>query len=96
VVKKNPAEAGHTQVKKRRNASLHLEISGGFFAAVGHDVVFDLCPFGNRTQSSALNSRDVQEDILSAAVRLNEAVSLGRVEPFNSACGHLKSPVPFR
>jgi hypothetical protein len=34
----------------------------------------------------------VHEDILAAALRLDEAVAFGRVEPFHSACSHNHSP----
>jgi hypothetical protein len=39
-------------------------------------------------QSSPLYGRDVDENISTAIVRLNEAKPLGRIDPFNSASSH--------
>ena len=71
---------------------LHLEVFGRFFAAVRHDFIFNLLAFVEIAQSGALDSRDVNEHILAAALRLDKAVTFGRVEPLHSACSHNKSP----
>src|SRR5215204_4295239 len=42
-------------------------------------------------QSSALDSADVHEHIVAAAIRLNEAEALLRVEPLHGALSHFKS-----
>src|ERR1044072_4875184 len=43
-------------------------------------------------QPRPLDRADVDEDILPAAIRLNEAESLGGVEPLNRACSHYSCP----
>jgi hypothetical protein len=57
--------------------------------AVLHDLKLDALTFIERTQSSALNSRDVYEHIPTAACRLNKAVALLRVEPLHCARYHV-------
>jgi hypothetical protein len=42
-----------------------------------------------RTEAGPLDRRDVDKDVLAAVVGLNEAVSLGRVEPFNGTDSHV-------
>jgi hypothetical protein len=39
--------------------------------------------------AAALHRRDVNEDVLATALRLDEAVTLGGVEPFHGTCRHL-------
>ena len=39
-----------------------------------------------------LDRRDVQEDVLAAGFRGDEAVAFGLVEPFHGAVGHRESP----
>ena len=48
--------------------------------------------FVERAQSGALDGLDVNEHILATALRLDEAIALGRVEPLHSACSHYQSP----
>ena len=43
---------------------------------------------GRGLQARALESRDVQEHVLAAAFRLNEAEAFCRVKPFYGASGH--------
>jgi hypothetical protein len=68
--------------------SHYFEFSGGFFAAIGDDFVLDLRALIHRAQTRLLNGGDVQEHVLAAAVRLDEAITLGRVEPLNSTSSH--------
>src|SRR5688572_14436586 len=71
-----------------RPNSHYFEFSGGFLAAVGDHFVFDLRAFIERAQAGLLDRRDVQKHVLAAAVRLDEAITLGRVEPLNSTSSH--------
>jgi len=41
-------------------------------------------------EASALHCRDMNKDVLAAALRFDEAVPLGRIEPFHRTCRHLK------
>jgi hypothetical protein len=56
--------------------------------AILHDLVRDLLTFVERGKASALNGRDVNENVRAALVRLNEAETLGRVEPLNCSRSH--------
>src|SRR5690625_2850889 len=76
-----------------RTGSEVLERAGGGAAiTAGLELVCDPLTIGRRLQPGALDSRDVQEHILAASLRLNEAKTLGRVEPFYGALGHGRSP----
>jgi hypothetical protein len=44
--------------------------------------------FNQRRQASALDSRDVNEYIVCAVVRLNETIAFGGVEEFYCSSGH--------
>ena len=46
-------------------------------------------PFIEPAEAGALDCRDVDKHIFAAALRLDEAVTLGRIEPFNGTCRHL-------
>jgi len=65
------------------------EVLRGRLPAVLHDFKLDALTFIERTQSSALNSRDVYEHIPTAACRLNKAVAFLRVEPLHCARCHV-------
>ena len=41
-------------------------------------------------EAGAFNRRDMNKDVLAAALRLDEAVTLLRIEPFHGTCRHLK------
>jgi hypothetical protein len=60
-------------------------------AAVGDQLVRDLLAFREAAQASALDSADVNENVLSASVRLDEAKALLGVEPLNDAYCHVMS-----
>src|SRR4051812_44342993 len=49
----------------------------------------DLLTFVERAQACAFDSRDVNENVRSAIVGLNEAKTLGRVEPLNCSGSHV-------
>src|SRR3984957_10269973 len=52
-------------------------------------LVFDDLPFIEPAEAGALHRRNVYEHVLAAALRLDEAVTLGRIEPFHGTCSHL-------
>jgi hypothetical protein len=62
-----------------------LKVYRRLFAALGLDFVADLLALVETVQTCSLDGADVDEDILPAAIRLNEAESLGGVEPLNRA-----------
>src|SRR6185437_7642503 len=64
------------------------EIAGRFLAAIAHDLVLDLLTLIEPRQPGALDRRDVDEDVLAAGIRLNEAVALLRVEPLDRTRSH--------
>src|SRR5207244_6789490 len=79
--------------RNSRIRSLDLEIHRRCFSAVLFDLILDLLPFIERTQSSALDCGDVDEHVLAAtALRLNESIALGRIEPLHRAARHYRSP----
>lgn len=67
-----------------------LKIAGRHFTGlhVPLHVIADLLAFDDFAHSSAFDSRDMDERIGAAIVRLNEAEALGGIEPFNCASGH--------
>ena len=60
--------------------------------AIRYDFVGDLLAFTQGAQTSAFDGADVNEDVVSADIRLNEAVALGRVKPLHSSHAHVGSP----
>jgi hypothetical protein len=48
----------------------------------------DLLTFVEAVHARTLNSRDVNENVRAALVRLDEAKTLGRIEPLNGTCSH--------
>jgi len=67
-----------------------LKATGGLLAAatVCLHLVGDLLSFDQVAHSGALDSGDVDENVLAAVIRLDEAKALGFVEPLNGADGH--------
>jgi len=72
--------------------SCGLELLGRHLAGpvVAGDFEAELLAFLQIAHSSALDGGDVNEHILAAVVRLNEAKTLGGIEPFHCAGGHEK------
>jgi len=66
----------------------YLEVFRGFFTAVGDDLILNVLAFVECAQPGPLHGRDVNEHILATALRLDKAVTFGRVEPLYSACSH--------
>jgi len=66
------------------------QILGGGLAgpAVGDDLEGDLLPFVEGAHAGAFNGADMNEDVLAAGVRLNEAEALLVVEPLHGSDIH--------
>src|SRR3954469_10003459 len=56
---------------------------------VGLDVERHLLPFVEAAQAGCFHGRDMDEHVLAAAFRGNEAETFGGIEEFNSTDGHL-------
>src|SRR5690348_4989293 len=69
-------------------ASGDLQVFGRHLAAVLHEVIFHDLVFVEGCESRALDGRDMDEHVLVAAHRLDESVTLCRVEPFDGAFLH--------
>ncbi len=65
-----------------------LQVGRRGLSAVSHDLVADLLSFVEGVLTCLLDRRDVDENIFSTIVRLDEAEALRRVEPFNSTSRH--------
>jgi hypothetical protein len=65
----------------RWGESFYLEVHRGRLAAVLFEFELNLLAFVKLGQSCLLDGRDVDEDVFGAAVRLDETVTLCRVEP---------------
>src|ERR1044071_1317332 len=55
--------------------------------AAGFELVRDLLAFAEGRQARALDGGDVDERVLAAVIRLDEAEALGGVEEFHGAIG---------
>src|SRR5215470_11914521 len=64
--------------------SLDLKILRRRLSAVAHDLELDLLAFIERGQTRLLHSRNVHKHILPAALRLDESIAFGWIEPLNS------------
>jgi hypothetical protein len=67
--------------RSRRSRSLNPEIYRRCLPTLLFDFRFDLLTFIERGQSCALDGRDMDEYILPATLRLNESITLHRIEP---------------
>jgi len=70
--------------------SLSAELIGRHLARalVLNHLVRDLLTFAEIAHSGALDSADVDENVLTAIIRLDEAKTLGRIKPLNCAGRH--------
>lgn len=71
--------------------SANPQVLGRDLAAVLLHLVADLRAFVQRAEASSFGRRDVYKNVFAAAVGLNEAISIGRVEPFYSTDRHVTS-----
>src|SRR3954466_1336125 len=69
--------------------SLHFQIFGRGLPAIVHQLEVNTLAFVERCQPGAFNRRDMNEHVLPAIRRLNEAVAFGRVEPLHCSGRHL-------
>jgi hypothetical protein len=76
-------------LRRQGSPSTHPQVFRRDLAPVFCLFVADLGALVERAQASALDGRDVHEHIFAAVLRLNEPVSLGRVEPFHSTDRHV-------
>ena len=74
----------------RRSAD--LQIFGRFLATVRDDLEAHLRAFLQAGVTSLFHRRDVDKHVPAAAVRLNEAIALRRIEPLNCSGRHFTSP----
>src|SRR5262245_45368633 len=72
--------------------SLYLEVLRRGLSTVGYEFVLDLLALVERAQAGPLDGRHMDEDVLSALGRLDEAVAFGRIEPLDSSASHYRSP----
>src|SRR5215471_4060247 len=75
-----------------RGRLLNLQIYGRCFPAVLFDLIFNLLPFVERAQSSALDRGDVDEYVFAASLRLDKSIALGWIEPLRGAARHFDLP----
>src|ERR1700747_703722 len=68
--------------------SARFEIVRGLLAAVADHFVFDRLALVERTQAGPLDRGDMDEHVSAAVLRLNEPITLRRVEPFHCASSH--------
>ena len=65
-------------------------MAGARLATLGNELVADLLRFVEGRQTSTLDGADMNEHVLRAVIRLDEAEALLGVEPLNFACRHRK------
>jgi hypothetical protein len=75
----------------RSRSAEDFELPSRHFAGalVGHEFERDLLAFAEIVQAGLLNSADVNEGVLAAVIRLNEAVAFFVIEPLHSSVGHV-------
>jgi hypothetical protein len=77
-------------VDRHSDRSADLEVLGRFLAPIAHDFILNDLPLVEGTQSGALDRGNVDEHVLAAALRLNESVPFGRIEPLHRSFSHLR------
>src|ERR1700704_4144187 len=81
-----PAE--RLQRAEQLERSADLKVFGRLLATIAYNFVLDGLTLIKGSQACPLDGGNVNEHILPAALRLNESVSFGRVEPFHGSCSH--------
>src|SRR5262249_28474891 len=66
-----------------------LEVDSRGPTALGGNLVADLLALVQAVEACTLDGADVDEDVLPALLRLDEAEALGGIEPLNSTSWHL-------
>ena len=72
----------------KRKSALNFKVLGRRLAPVRNFLVFDNLPFIESAEPRSLDRRDVDKHIFAAARRLNEPISLCRIEPLHGAFRH--------
>ena len=72
----------------RIRLSADFEVLRRFLAAIADDFVLNRLPLIKSAQAGPLDCGNMDKDVLAAALRLNKAVSLGRVESLYVTRGH--------
>jgi len=65
-----------------------LKVFGRLLATIAYNFVLDRLTLIKSAQACPLDSGNVNEHILPAALRLNESVPFGRVEPLHGSSSH--------
>src|SRR6185437_2074814 len=78
--------------RTRATGSLDLEVLRGSLSTVLDEFELNGLAFVQRAKARALDCGDVNEHILPAFLRLNEAIAFRRIEPLNGALRHACSP----
>src|SRR4051812_6357997 len=76
----------------RMVVSGNLEVFRRAFSAIFHEVVFDHLILVEGGESGTLDRGDMDEHVLVSLHRLDEPITLGRVEPLDGAFLHRLSP----
>jgi hypothetical protein len=72
----------------RHAVSLHLEVLGRGLAFVRDLFELHLLTLVQGRKAGLFDSRNMDENVLAAACRLNEPITLGRVEPLHGTARH--------
>ena len=82
----------HPWSKEAETDLSSLKVAGRHLArlVVALEVVRKLLAFNDFAHSGALYGRNVNESVVAAVVRLNEAEALSGIKPFNCASGHVE------
>ena len=62
-------------------------LGGGLAVASGGQVIGDFLAFRERAQAGLLDGRNMNEGVLGAVFRFDEAIAFVGVEEFNGTCG---------
>jgi hypothetical protein len=81
--------AGHSSLDSGSLELLGCHLAGSIVAS---DFEAELLSLVQITQASAFDSRNVDEHVLTAIVRLDKAEAFSGIEPFNGAGGHENPP----
>ena len=63
--------------------STNLQVLRRGLTPARDEFEFERLPLHETAEAGALHRRDVNKDVLASALRLNESITLGRIEPFD-------------
>src|SRR5262245_17854402 len=88
------SEAVQVMLERRtEQILLDLEVYSGLLTAAALNLILNSLSFVERHQSGTFDGANVYEHIFAAALRLNESITLGWIEPLHSAGSHGVLPV---